>query len=363
MTGSVLSWLLPLLRCPVCCHPLRSTASSPDADDAILEHAPGTCSERYPIIGGIPRLVSGAARQRVLARHTAWFDAADERRALRSEWAPASGRADPIVSSFDYEWTRFPSAGNAELAAVFDEYFDLIGPDAFADNTIVLDAGCGGGRWSLEAARRGPRVIAVDLGESIEVARRNTASTGRVACVQADLHELPIAEGSVDWAFSLGVLHHLAAPPRALARIFDAVRAPGPVLVYVYYALDHRGSAYRGVFRVISAVRRVTSTLPRPLSFAFAAAVAAIVYFPLARMARLAERRGWAGVAAGLPLSYYRHRSFGIMLNDSLDRFGTSRELRFTRGDVAALYAACGATDVEISPNAPYWHAVGSRRT
>src|SRR5207253_1766641 len=119
----------------------------------------------------------------------------------------------------------------------------------------VLDAGAGAGRWAFEVSQRGPRVIAVDLGRSIEVTRANT-SPDRVACVQADLEALPLAAASVDWAYSLGVLHHTRDPQAALAKVVAAVRPGGTVLLYLYYALDQRGPLFRGLFQTVDLARR-----------------------------------------------------------------------------------------------------------
>lgn len=360
MSG-VLAWLVPLLVCPAC---RRSLAFQPDdgsGDEGVLRHDAGACAEAYPVVDGIPRLLTGAERAAFARERRAWFERTAARRALLAAWSVGGALAhgDSVVRSFDYEWRRFAAVGTPELQDVFGLYFDQIEPALFADEFVVLDAGCGAGRWALEVARHGSRVIAMDLGKSIELARRNTVATGRVACVQADLHDLPLRAAAVDWAYSLGVLHHLEDPRLALARIVDAVRADGIVLLYLYYALDDRGLAYRALFRVVDGVRRMTSRLPRPAVLAFAWVVALAVYWPLARFGALAERAGARALARGLPLSFYRGRSLRLMVNDSLDRFGTRLERRYTWDELAALMHEIGLEEIRISPNPPYWHAIG----
>jgi hypothetical protein len=61
------------------------------------------------------------------------------------------------------------------------------------------------------------------------------------------------------------------------------------------------------------------------------------------------------------PLSYYRHRSFYVMRNDALDRFGTRLEQRFTRAQIAAMLADAGFENIQFSPSTPYWTAVATR--
>lgn len=204
-------------------------------------------------------------------------------------------------------------------------------------------------------------MVAVDLGLSVELARDNTASTGRVALLQADLNALPLAPGTFDWAFSLGVLHHIERPARALRQIVDVIRPGGTMLLYLYYALDNRGPAFRALFASVDLLRRIFSVSPRPVVFVFSAVVAAFVYWPLARGAQLLARLGASRLADSIPLTYYRDLSFRTMRNDSLDRFGTRVEQRFTRAEMTQLMMDAGLADVRVSPGPPYWHATATR--
>jgi SAM-dependent methyltransferase len=190
--------------------------------------------------------------------------------------------------------------------------------------------------------------------------RANT-SPERVGCVQADVGSLPLAPDAVDWAYSLGVLHHTEDPELGLTNIARSVRPGGVVLVYLYYALDQRGPLVRGIFHVVDLVRRVISRQPRSAARAIATVIAASVYWPLARGGAILERARAPGLAAKLPLSFYRHLSFATMRNDSLDRFGTRLERRYTRAQVEELMREAGLVDVRVSDSPPYWHGVGSK--
>ncbi|MBI4349038.1 MAG: methyltransferase domain-containing protein [Elusimicrobia bacterium] len=359
MIGS-LEWAIPLLRCPVCRGALTLCADAADDAQGHLAHDDGPCQESYPVIDGIPRLLVGPARGVLVRDRADWFSAVATRREIAERW---SGRAahDPVVRAFDAEWSRFDDVGSSELRSIFALYFDLVPAHSFASDLTVLDAGCGGGRWAAEVAARGPRVIAVDLGRSVEVARRNTAATDRVACVQADLRALPLADGATDWAYSLGVLHHIDAAADALRNIVRAVRPRGAVLLYLYYALDHRGPMYRAAFRIVDALRRVLSRSPRSLLVGASSLVALLVYWPLARASAALAKAGLGSVADAMPLSFYRHRSLEIMRNDSLDRFGTSVEHRYTRAAMEELMRSSGLSEVRLSDGPPHWHGYGVR--
>jgi SAM-dependent methyltransferase/uncharacterized protein YbaR (Trm112 family) len=349
-------WLHELLRCPVCARSLAYDALT--AEQGLLKHETGDCIEQFPVIDGIPRMLLGDARAQLLLTHSAWF--ADHAVSELTERWRAEASDNAVIAAFDDEWKRFPAVGTEDQAEVFALYFDLVPRRLFGADQTVLDAGCGAGRWAFEVAKRGPRVIAIDLGNSIEVARANTP-TDRVACLQADLGTQPLAPGAVDWAYSLGVLHHTTEPGRGLGNIVEAVKPGGLVLLYLYYALDNRGALTKGVFRAVDFTRRVVSRQPRPVVRTFAAMVATLVYWPLARAAALVERAGASTMASRLPLSFYRHRSFLTMRNDSLDRFGTRLEKRYTREQMNELMRAAGLIDVSLANSAPFWHGIASK--
>src|SRR6185312_11050063 len=116
---------------------------------------------------------------------------------------------------------------------------------------------------------------------------------------------------SMDFGYSLGVLHHMPDPEAGLAACVAKLKRGAPMLVYLYYAFDNRPAWFRALWRASDLARRGISRLPYPLRTAISLALAMLVYFPLARGAALAERRGWA--VDGLPLAAYRHRSFYTM--------------------------------------------------
>jgi SAM-dependent methyltransferase/uncharacterized protein YbaR (Trm112 family) len=352
-------WLLPLLRCPICAGSLTHRPIGGSGANGILEHDTGECREQYPIIDGIPRLLIGASRAQVVRAHREWFARNPEVSSLARVWEGAASN-DPVIAGFDDEWRRYPIVGTSDHFDLFRMYFDVVSATDFERGKTVLDAGCGAGRWAYEVARRGPRVIAVDLGMSIELARANTPRD-LVACVQADIGALPLASASVDWAYSLGVLHHTDAPAVVLARVVDAVRPAGSVLVYFYYALDARGPAFRSLFRAVDLIRRMLSRQPRLITRTAALVIATFVYWPFARASALLERAGARGLAGRLPLSFYRNLSFATMRNDSLDRFGTRLERRYTQGELKDLMRGAGLGELQISESPPFWHAVGSK--
>jgi hypothetical protein len=150
--------------------------------------------------------------------------------------------------------------------------------------------------------------------------------------------------------------------PDTAAALRSAARPlkPGaPLLVYLYYAFDNQPAWYRAVWRGTDFVRRLVSRSPPRVKTAVTSAIAAVVYLPLARLARLA---GGAGRDVHhFPLSYYRDRSFYTMRTDAFDRFSTRLEQRFTASEIRSMMEAAGLSDIVFSNAPPYWCAVGRR--
>jgi hypothetical protein len=115
------------------------------------------------------------------------------------------------------------------------------------------------------------------------------------------------------------------------------------------------------IYRLVDLVRRVLSRSPQAVVGPISDMIAALVYLPLARTSRTLRRLRFPRLASALPLSSYADRSFRTMRNDSLDRFGTRLEKRFTRSDIVRLMERAGLEDVRVAASAPFWHAVGRR--
>ncbi len=267
------------------------------------------------------------------------------------------------VSGFGEEWSRFDNTTltGDERAAIFAQYFGRFPWDALPAEAHGFDAGCGSGRWAAVVAERVAELHCVDASEeALAVARRQLAGRGNCRFHHASVSALPFAPASMDFGYSLGVLHHTPDPEDGLRSCVAALKPGAPFLVYLYYRFDNRPAWFRALWGASDLVRRVVSRLPARLRFLVTDLVAALVYWPLARFSALLERLG-LNVEA-FPLSYYRSRSFYVMRNDALDRLGTQLERRFTRVEIQAMMERAGLERVSFSPDVPYWCAVGFKQ-
>jgi SAM-dependent methyltransferase len=264
------------------------------------------------------------------------------------------GHLDPELAlkqrtgdSFTYEWQHFGD-WRQEWEKNFLDYVRPHDAKSFRDR-LILDVGAGSGRHSLEAARLGARVVAVDIGRSIDVARRNLPTDALT--VQADAEKLPFAPGTFDFVMSLGVLHHLPDPERALGKIARFARPGGTVRIYLYWLPTFR--THRGLLKVVAALRRISSRLPHRLLHLLCYPLAAVLYvFVVLPYRLLRKRRATAPLARLFPLQAYADYPFGVLVNDQFDRFSAPLERRYTENEVRDMLTRSGLTAVTVLPNA-----------
>lgn len=266
------------------------------------------------------------------------------------------------VDGFGDEWSRFDQSemSESELRACFEQYFRIFPWSSLSPDAVGFDLGCGSGRWARFVAERVGRLHVVDASEkALGVARRNLATRPNVDFHHASVESIPLTDGSMDFGYSIGVLHHVPDTAAGLRSCVAKLKRGAPLLVYLYYAFDNRPPWFRRVWAVSNAGRLLLSRLPFPVRLAMSQAIAASVYFPLARGAALAERAGFD--VNHVPLSVYRHRSFYVMRTDALDRFGTRLEHRFTEAQIRTMMTDAGLVNLRFSDQAPFWCAVGQR--
>lgn len=267
---------------------------------------------------------------------------------------------EATVRSFGRQWERFDQSAVSEdaLRTMFQEYFAIFPWERLPENSVGADVGCGSGRWARFAAERASVLHCVDASEeALSVARRNLSSVGNVVFHRASVDALPIAGESLDFAYSLGVLHHVPDTAGALTAVARTLKRGAPFLVYLYYAFENRPAWYRFLWRVSELARGTIARLPpAPQSF-LCDALALSIYWPLARLARLAEGAGLS--VAGFPLALYRGRDFYSMRTDARDRFGTPLEKRFRAEEIERMMEEAGFAQIRFSDRPPYWCAVG----
>ena len=274
---------------------------------------------------------------------------------------PNPRNIDPeTVAGFGDEWAAFDqeTLPHDDLTDQFDDYFHIFPFERLAPEATGFDLGCGSGRWAKEMAPRVGLLHCIDpSAKALAVARNKLADAGNVRFHEASVDSIPLADGSQDFGYCLGVLHHVPNTAQGLHDAARKLKVGAPFLLYLYYALDDRPRWFRALWRATDIARRVISRQPFRVRKLIAEAIAVGVYWPVARGAALAERGGLD--VRNWPLAWYRNGSFYRMRTDALDRFGTRLESRFTRVQVERMMHDAGLVDIRFSARAPFWCAVG----
>jgi ubiquinone/menaquinone biosynthesis C-methylase UbiE len=263
------------------------------------------------------------------------------------------------VDGFGDEWTRFDQSGLSEdeRREIFDKYFGIFPFPEESRTWVGFDFGCGSGRWAALVAPRVAELACIDASTAaLAVARRNLQDQGNCKFFSEPLEQC-LPDASQDFGYSLGVLHHVPDTQAAMTACTRKLKSGAPFLVYLYYAFDNRPAWFRLVWRCSELMRFVISSMPHGPRYVFSQIIAATVYWPLARLSKLASSLNVN--TANWPLSFYSTRSFYVMRNDALDRFGTRIEQRFTRAQIEQMMKNAGLRDITFSDRAPFWCALG----
>ncbi len=266
----------------------------------------------------------------------------------------------PTVRGFGDEWQRFDQStlDSVEKQAIFSQYFAIFPFDGLPPQAVGFDLGCGSGRWASLIAPQVGTLHCIDASlEALQVAQGTLAQQPNCVFHHASVAALPLAADSADFGYTLGVLHHVPDPQAGLQACVQVLKQGAPLLVYLYYAFDNRPWWFRQVWQVSNMLRKGISRLPFSLRYAVSQVLACLVYFPLARLARLGEYCGLS--VENWLLAAYRQRSFYVMRTDALDRFGTRLEQRFTRREIQSMMEQAGLERIEFNPSVPYWCAIG----
>lgn len=270
---------------------------------------------------------------------------------------------DPkTVSSFGEEWNAFHGFKEKDLILTGDMYFDIVNEKMLNKDCVVIDIGCGSGRFIKYLEGRYKKIVGMDPSKAIFAADNLVGVNENVELVMSSTDNIPFPDGHFDFGYSLGVLHHIPDTEKALHDCVKKIRSGGYFLVYLYYNLENRPFYFRLFYWLSNVIRRGVCKLPvKPKKIA-CDILAVLFYMPFVLLCRFARILGVSErIRRHIPLQAYERQSFYIIRNDSLDRFGTPLEQRFTRTQIEEMMKRAGLSEIIFSEKLPYWHAVGRK--
>ena len=283
--------LLSLVRCPHCRGDLGIEVDPPQA------LACRSCAAAVPIVRGIPRLAG-----------------------------------DSYAASFGRQWNRYDVARPEEDEATFRVKTGLVPSDLAGRR--VLDAGCGGGRYARLVGAHGARVLAVDLSSAVEKAAALCSGLPDVLVAQADLLDLPLAEGAFDLVYSIGVLHHTPDPRRAFGQIARRVQPGGRLAVWLY----RRNTAPQEWIN--TGIRGLTTRLPARWLEPLCAGLGALGSVPL--LNRTLSKL----------VNFSSHPDWTLRVCDNFDWYAPRYQSHHTLDELKRWFAEEGFVDIRELPPA-----------
>lgn len=251
--------------------------------------------------------------------------------------------AEHYAASFGFQWHRYQQTQlDHDEQRESERHFlakTALRPEDLRGK-LVLDVGCGMGRFAEVATRWGARVVGVDLSAAAEVAAKNLADRDFVA-FQADVFALPFAPESFDVIYSIGVLHH-TPDCEAAVKALDKYLKPGGLLVVWLY------SGYNKWYRFSDFWRGYTHQM-KPENLHRILKLAVPFFYNLNRGLRRVP-------LIGPPLAGLIHHMFPVnrqqnpeaRMLDTFDWYSPKYQSKHTYEQVFKWYAAMGMEDMRV---------------
>src|SRR5262245_35820196 len=220
---------------------------------------------------------------------------------------------------------------------------------------IVLDAGCGMGRFLDVVSRDGASLaVGVDLSSAVDAAAENLSDRDNVLIVKGDIFRLPFLRGSFDAVFSIGVLHHTPSTEQAFRALVPLVKPGGEIAISVYAATVKPGVGWalnmfrRRFFRVF------TRRLPKPLMLWWSLYCVPVLWvidkIPLVRWIRYL-----------FPAAIYANYPLRWSVLDTFDTYATELESRHRPKEVFRWFREAGLINVDLLDSEDGWVSVRGR--
>ena len=251
--------------------------------------------------------------------------------------------AQAYAGSFGFQWkiharTQMDDANSHRTEIAFRQRTGFR-PEDLAGK-LVLDVGCGMGRFAEVATRWGAHVVGIDLSLASEVAAQNLADRN-AAIFQADVFHLPFAEGSFDFIYSIGVLHHTPSCEQAVKVLPKLLKPGGRLAVWLY-------SSYNPWYRMSDVYRKVTRRMPQKFLYKLCYSV-----IPLYGMHQVLRKIPLVGTPASsviawlVPMSFNKDPEWRVL--DTFDWYSPWYQSKHSYEEVFRWFESCGLEDLRVA--------------
>jgi ubiquinone/menaquinone biosynthesis C-methylase UbiE len=238
--------------------------------------------------------------------------------------------SDEYLESFGLQWNRYEVAHDEEDRKTFEAKTGFTLEELKGKR--VLDAGCGGGRYSKVCGEAGAIVIGADHSSAVEKASQLCSHLNRVYFIQADLKQLPLKPESFDYVFSIGVMHHDADTKAVFDAVAKMVKPGGKYAVWLYRKNQWWQEAINNRLR-----KRTTQ-------------------WPTEKLERWAKRGAWLG---GIPVvnktfnkvvNFSAHPDEENRICDTFDWYAPQYQHHHTEAELKTWFTDAGFEELKVLP-------------
>jgi len=267
---------------------------------------------------------------------------------------------DDYCQNFGKQWNQFRELQIDSLSGStqsHDRFFNETGwKPAELRGKLLLDIGCGAGRFAEVALECGARLLAVDLSTAVYACRETLARfpAEQYRVIRASLFDLPLCPESFDGVYSLGVLQHTPDPLGAVREIARFVKPGGQLATWIYEKTDGRNLIGNLTPKMV--FRRLLLKGWSPDAILRFSKIMVALGFPIGWALSWMGRPGEL-LSYGLPYANRHHlargnlsRQWDYCLMDTMDWYGPSFDSPQVATDVVAAMRDAGLDSVNRLP-------------
>lgn len=346
-----------------------------DIEDGIL--ICNVCNRVYPIVNYIPRMLPNAFSdypdfiKKYCEKLQKMFDQKANDYLIKGLRKTKEG--------FGYEWLTFDGTGSLENTLKFFlltgidpcvyqlAYDDILNSKlwvgdlkktisdinyepngSFLENKLVLDAGCGMGRYVEVANKYAKEIIGVDISRAVDRARKRIGDHPFTHFIQGDLMDLPLRKSIFDFIYCIYVIQHTPNPQKTFSHLVKFLKEDCQISLTAY-----EKSNYQMKDELEKLIRKVTTMLPLKLLHYLS-----FLGVPLGWLQDNAIKYPILKLLFSPLFIFYvgGHPNWKIRLMDTFDLYVAEYQFRYAKHEVKEWFIREGFSHVEFIP----WNNCGA---
>lgn len=299
------------------------------------------CGSNYPIVGGIPRILPNALEEHdeFVKKYGIKRRPDNEPVSSQDEFQKLYGRTQ---KSFGFEWLKYEVTDPREDEVV---YFQKMGiTPEYLREKLVLEAGCGMGRYLNVINKHGCEAVGLDLSRAVERAYKITGSSPFTHIVQGNIMSLPFKRDTFDYVYSLGVLHHTPDTKEAFKSLVPYLKRGGRYSVWVYVKQEPIRERFNALWR------SVTTRMPHSLLhyYCYLAAPKGLIDRKLSESKNRVLR--YIGMWSNILVPVSTHSEWRVRVCDTFDWLSPEYQHHHTKEEVQSWFEENGFMEIKVLP-------------